>query len=137
MSYLLDTNVFSETFRENPNKHVLNWFNIIPSESLFLSVLTLGEIRKGIEKLADSKRKKALDVWLEHRIPEWFEVRILPISKEISDRWGYLNAYSKRTLPAIDGLLTATALTHNLKIVTRNTKDFNFLGVEIINPFEE
>jgi len=136
MSYLIDTNVISETFRENPNNQVINWFKAVPSDSLFISVINLGEIRKGVEKLPTSKKKSMLILCLEHQLPKWFDKRVLPITSEIADRWGYLCAHSKQTLPAIDGLLAATALVHNLKIVTRNVKDFEIEGLEIINPFD-
>lgn len=136
MSYLVDTNVISETFKEKPNVRVIEWYNAVPSESLFISVLTLGEIRKGVEKLNASKKKKQLILWLEHQLPIWFEKRIIPITREVADRWGYLCAHCERSLPAIDALLASTALAHNLKLVTRNTKDFDLTGLEIINPFE-
>ena len=135
MSYLLDTNVLSETLRIKPNAHVIQWLEIVPSEQLFISVLTLGEIRKGVEKLDKGKHKNKLILWLEHKLPKWFEDKIIPITQEIADRWGYLTAHTPRILPAIDGLLAATALTHNLKIVTRNAKDFTLAGLEVINPF--
>lgn len=136
MSYLIDTNILSETFKEKPNSRVIDWYNVVPSSSLYISVLTLGEIRKGIERLSSGKRKNDLILWLEHQLPSWFGNRVLQITQEVCDRWGYLCAHCKRTLPAIDGLLASTALTHNLKFVTRNTKDFDLLGIEVINPFE-
>lgn len=135
MSYLIDTNVLSETFRSKPNAGVISWFKTVPPETLYMSVLTLGEIRKGVEQLITSKRKANLILWLEHQLPTWFDQKILSITFEIADRWGYLNAHASPTLPAIDGLIAATALVHNLKIVTRNVKDFDFSGIEVINPF--
>jgi len=136
MSYLLDTNVISESFRSEPSPAVVQWFKIVPEDALYVSVLSLGEIRKGIEKLTNEKRKNQLVLWLEHDLPKWFGSRVLSIDKEIADRWGYLTAITTRTLPAIDGLLAATALTHGLKMVTRNTKDFQLSGLEVVNPFE-
>lgn len=136
MSYLLDTNILSETLRTKPNTQVINFLNMIPSEALFISVLTLGEIRKGIEKLESSKRKSRLIVWLEEDLSNWFGSQVLSITQEVADRWGYLSAHTLRPLPAIDGLLAATALAHNLKMVTRNTKDFDIPGLEVVNPFE-
>lgn len=135
MSYLLDTNVVSELLRPTPDKNVIEWFRVIPNESLFLSSLTLGEIRRGVEKLAAGKRKTQLTVWLEHDLPRWFGGRILPIDQHVADRWGYLTASVKRPLPAIDSLLAATALTHNLKMVSRNVDDFDMPGLEVVNPF--
>ncbi|HQY22994.1 MAG TPA: type II toxin-antitoxin system VapC family toxin [Gammaproteobacteria bacterium] len=136
MSYLLDTNILSETLRLKPNALVIHFLNNIPSEALFISVLTLGEIRKGIEKLETSKRKSNLIIWLEEDLSNWFGSQVLPITREVADRWGYLSAHVSRLLPAIDGLLAATALAHNLKMVTRNTKDFDIPGLEIVNPFD-
>lgn len=136
MSYLIDTNILSETFKEKPNSRVIEWYGAVPSNSLYISVLTLGEIRKGIERLSAGKRKNELILWLEHQLPSWFGNRVLPITQEVCDRWGHLCAHCNRTLPAIDGLLASTALTHNLKLVTRNIKDFELAGLEVINPFE-
>ncbi len=136
MSYLIDTNVLSETFKPMPNPQVIQWFSKVPSDALFISVLTLGEIRKGIEKLNSNVRKNEFIIWLEHDIVVWFGSRIIPINSEVADRWGHMMAHSERTLPAIDGLLAATAFTHNLKIVTRNIKDFIIPGLEVINPFD-
>jgi predicted nucleic acid-binding protein len=135
MSYLLDTNILSETLKKKPSSAVIKWLKTVPSEELFISVLTFGEIRKGIEKLDKGKHKNQLILWLEHELPKWFADRILPITKEVADRWGYLTGKTSRTLPAIDGLLAATALVYNLKMVTRNTKDFVSTGVELIDPF--
>jgi len=136
VSYLLDTNIVSEVLKARPNLNVKKWLEAIPSDTLFTSVLTLGEIRKGIEKLVHGQRKNQLIIWLEHEFPKWFGSRILSITPEIAERWGYLTATLPRALPAIDGLLAATCLTHNLKIVTRNIKDFDLPSLEVINPFE-
>ena len=86
------------------------WFDNIPNEALYLSVLSLGEIRKGIEMLKPSKRKEKLKIWLEHELPNWFDERIIPIDQPIADRWGRLLNEMQRPLPAIDSLLAATAL---------------------------
>lgn len=138
MKYLLDTNIVSEMVRPKPNINVQKWLDEIPSESLFISVLTLGEIRRGIEKLEDTKRKNYLVLWLEQELPQWFGKNILPIDQEIAERWGYLTSVLNKNnhLNAIDTLLAATALANNLKMVTRNVKDFNIQGLEVINPFE-
>ena len=88
MSYLLDTNIISETIRRNPNKAVIAWLDRIPGEAFFVSVLTLGEIRKGIEALADWKRREKLRLWLEHELSAWFEDRVLPVDLAVADRWG-------------------------------------------------
>lgn len=135
MSYLLDTNVISETIRRQQNKIVISWLEQIPSEALFISVLTLGEIRKGIEKHTDRKRREILRLWLEHDLTAWFKKRILSIDLAVADRWGRLLAEVGRPVPTIDSLLAATALHHELRLVTRNAKDFDYPGLEVINPW--
>lgn len=135
MSYLLDTNIISEIARPKPNVNVLSWFNAIPNETLFLSVLTLGEIRKGVEMLPNSKRKEKLLLWLELELPAWFEDRILIIDQHVANMWGYLQSTAKRSLPAIDSLIAATALHYELRLVTRNEKDFQYPNLQVINPF--
>ena len=135
MSYLLDTNILSETVRRNPNKAVIAWLDQLPSEALYVSVLALGEIRKGIETLADRKRREKLRLWLEHELPEWFEGRVLPVDLAVADRWGRLLAEVGRPVPTTDSLLAATALHHELRLVTRNSGDFDYPGLDVINPF--
>lgn len=135
MSYLLDTNIVSETIKTNPNKSVIAWLDQLPGEALFISVLTLGEIRKGIEALSDKKRREKLRLWLEHELPSWFEGRVLPVDLAVADRWGRLLAEAGRPLPTIDSLLAATALHYELRLVTRNARDFDYPGLEVINPF--
>ena len=136
MSYLIDTNVLSELRRKEPNPGVVAWFEERPATTLYVSVLTLGEIRKGIEALSKSKRKLKLLDWLETELPAFFSGRILPIDEEVADRWGRLLAAAGRPLPAIDTLLAATALTHGLALVTHNVNDFPHPDLEIINPWE-
>jgi len=135
MSYLLDTNIISETIRSKPNKALISWLDKIPGEALFVSVLSLGEIRKGIEALSDRRRREKLRVWLEHDLPAWFEGRVLPVDLAVADRWGRLLADARRPVPTIDSLLAATALHHELRLVTRNSGDFVYPGLEVINPF--
>jgi predicted nucleic acid-binding protein len=136
MSYLIDTNVISELIKPRPNKAVLEWFTAIPEDSLYLSVITLGEIRKGIEKISEPHKKEKLRIWLEHELPAWFGSRLLPIDKHIADCWGLLQAQTLRTLPAIDSLLAATAISASLYLVTRNVFDFESVALRIINPWD-
>ena len=136
MSYLLDTNVISELVRPKPDKNVLKWFVHMPDDALYLSVLTLGEIRKGVERLSDSSRREKLRLWLEHDLRNWFGSRILPIGPEVADRWGRLLADTGRPVSSIDSLLAATALHHELRLVSRSVRDFDYPGVEVINPWE-
>lgn len=136
MSYLIDTNVLSELRRKTPDEQVVNWVNSRPATSLYLSVLTLGELRKGIESLADAKRRLKLADWLETELPFFFAGRIISIDDGVAHRWGRLLAHAGRTLPAIDSLLGATAAHHGLTMVTRNSKDFANLGLEVLNPWK-
>lgn len=136
MSYLIDTNVLSELRRRTPDDRVVAWMQARPRQSLYLSVLTLGEIRKGIERLDDGTRRQQLLDWLEVELPGYFLGRLFDIDAHTADRWGRLMASAGRPLPAIDGLLAATALQHDLTLVTRNTKDFAGLDVLLVNPWE-
>ncbi|MDO8412182.1 MAG: type II toxin-antitoxin system VapC family toxin [Gallionellaceae bacterium] len=135
MSYLLDTNVISELVRPKPAKAVLAWFENIPSEALHISALTLGEIRKGVEQMPDGARREKLRLWLEHELIDWFGTRILLVDIPVADRWGRLVAQIGRPVPSIDSLLAATALHHELRLVTRNQKDFAYPGLEVVNPW--
>lgn len=135
MSYLIDTNVISETVKKDPNHDVIRWLKAIDIEYLYISVITLGEIRKGIEKITDLGKKNKIIQWLEIELPKEFGSRIIDIDKNVADKWGYISANTR--IPAIDGLIGASALVHNLKLVTRNVKDFQDIpGLEIINPWE-
>lgn len=132
--FLLGTNVVSELIKPRPHEPVFRWVEQTQEELLFLSVLTLGEIRKGITRLEDRRRRGALESWLEVDLRERFADRILPIDAPVADRWGRIAA-GTRTLPVIDGLIAATALQHNLTIVTRNAKDVASTGCLVFNPW--
>lgn len=137
--FLLDTNCISEVVRTQPDPHVLKWMEGTPEDLLYLSVLTLGEIRKGVGILPQSKRRSRLEVWLEIELRMRFAGRILPVDTAIADRWGVLSAAAKRVgnpLSPVDGLLAATALHHNLTIVSRDVKDFSNAHVAILNPWK-
>jgi predicted nucleic acid-binding protein len=136
VSYLIDTNVISELARPKPEAKVLQWFQQTPDEALHVSVLTLGELRKGAELAKDKSRKEKLRLWLEQDIRDWFEHRLIPVTEPIAERWGRLLAQIGRPVPAIDSLLAATALHLGLRIVTRNSADFDYPGLEAINPWE-
>jgi predicted nucleic acid-binding protein len=137
--FLLDTNCISEVVRSRPDKNVSTWMEAADESLLFLSVLTLGEIRKGIASLPQSRRRTQLEGWLEVELQSRFSGRILPIDAAVADRWGLLAAESKRhgvALSAVDGLLAATAIHHNLTLVSRNVADFADTRVSILNPWE-
>jgi len=135
VSYLIDTNVISELVRPKPESCVVEWFDATPDSALFLSVLTLGELRKGVEKLPNATRREKLRLWLENDLLAWFGDHLLPVDAAVADRWGRLLAEAARPLPAVDSLLAATALHHDLRIVTRNGKDFEFPGLVVVNPW--
>ncbi len=135
MSFLVDTCALSELTKQKPSPRVSDWFDAAAPESLFISVLTLGEVRKGIERLGDGRRRARITMWLETTLPSWFENRILPVDAGVADEWGRLAA-RLRNLPAIDGLIAATALRRRLTVVTRNESDFAATGVDLLNPWE-
>lgn len=135
MSYLLDTNVLCELARVRPSDKVLDWFQRTPDTALHLSVLSLGEVRRGVERLAAGPRRERLRVWLERDLPARFAERLLPVTAEVADRWGRLLAEAGRPAPAVDSLLAATALYHDLRLVTRNERDFRFPGLVVVNPW--
>jgi predicted nucleic acid-binding protein len=134
MSYLLDTNVISE-IRRGRDRNVAAWAGEVTDPELHLSVLTLGEIRKGIERLRrrDPKQAEVFTTWLEE-LRSRFADRILPVDARVADQWGRLNAPAERK--AIDSLIAATALVHRLTVATRNTADFLDCGVPLLNPWQ-
>ena len=122
--FLLDTNIISELVKPKPEANVTEWIENTDESLLYLSVLTLGEIRRGIASLPQSRRRATLEAWLDKDLRARFEGRILVIDQEVADRWGLLISAARNSgtvLPVIDGLLAATALEHNLTLVTRDT----------------
>jgi predicted nucleic acid-binding protein len=137
--FLLDTNVISELVTRRPEPTVSEWVEGTDEALLYLSVLTLGEVRKGIAGLPQARRRAELENWLNKGLPSRFAGRILPIDAEVADRWGHVAAQARSKniqLPVIDGLLAAAALEHNLTLVTRNTRDVAGVGVLVLNPWE-
>lgn len=137
MEYLIDTNVASELRKAGAaHPQLITWSTRVDQSSMFLSVLVVGEIRRGIENVRrkDPVQAQTLDAWCS-RIVGVFSGRILPVTQEIAETWGRLSAPDK--LPVIDGLLAATAIVHNLTLVTRNTRDIARTGVKHLNPFDE
>ena len=135
MRYLLDTNVVSELKRPSPDARVRAWYAAAPAEGLHLSVVTFGEIRRGIERLRPRDRGRAddLSAWLDGLISAYGD-RILPVDRAVADAWGVLTAIDDRS--AVDAFLAATASVHALTLVTRNVRDFANWGVWLLNPFE-
>jgi predicted nucleic acid-binding protein len=137
--FLLDTNCISELVRPKPERRVVEWMEAADETMLHLSVLTVGEIRKGLAGLPQGKRRTRLEAWLEVELQARFAGRIVPIDAAIADRWGLIASEAKRrgkALPVIDGLLAATALHHNLTVVSRNASDFTNAHVLVLNPWE-
>jgi len=138
--FLLDTNIISELVKPKPEANVTEWVENTDESLLYLSVLTLGEIRRGIAALPQSRRRAILEAWLDKDRRARFEDRILVIDQEVADRWGLLTAAARNSgivLPVIDGLLAATALEHNLTLVTRDTGQIPSMGVAVFNPWEK
>ncbi len=136
MGYLIDTNVISELVKLKQNTNVISWFKKVNDQDLYLSVLTIGEIRKGVASIQDIKKKEKFRMWLDQELREWFKGRILPVDIDVANKWGIIQSKSPKSYPAIDGLIAATALHFDLILVTRNVKDFNYQELEIIDPFE-
>ncbi len=137
--FLLDTNVISEIIKPEPNSNVLRWIDDTDETILFLSVLTLGEIRNGIERLNPEKRRGRLESWLTVDLRLRFRDRVLTVNEPIAERWGTLSAKAAkkgRPVPVIDGLLAATALHHDLMLVTRDDTDVSGTGVATFNPWQ-
>ena len=138
--FLLDTNVISELVRRTPDPTVLKWFASLDEALIYVSVLSLGELRKGVASLPPSRRRAELDQWIESAFKTRFGDRLLLIDATVAERWGFIAAMAKSkgiALAVIDGLLAATALHHNLAIATRNVSDFEKVGVPLVNPWQK
>lgn len=139
MKILLDTCVISELVTKKPNPKVVEFVDTLDTDDIYLSVITIGEIVKGIEKLTISRRKRALHGWLRDDLLTRFQGKIIPLDTEIILTWGALTARLEtagQKMPVIDTLIAATALGHEYTLVTRNVDDFEAAGVEIINPWK-
>lgn len=137
--YLLDTNIPSELVKKHPEPRLVQWLDAQDDESLFISVVTLGEIKKGITLLPAGKRRRFLEGWYIDELLPWFEARILPVSAPVAERWGELDGIRQLQgipLNTADGMIGATALEHGLILVTRNINDFIGLDVSLVNPWE-
>ncbi len=137
--FLLDTNIPSELTRARPNPRVENWM-LSQVDDLYLSVVTIGELRKGFTLLSPSdNRRVRLEQWFHDDLLALFAGRIFPVTQAVAERWGALEGKRQllgRPLSSADGQIAATALEHDLSLVTRNVRDFEDLGLKIVNPWE-
>ena len=139
MKYLLDTCAISELVRPKPAASVVEWVRHQQEEHLFLSVLTLGELRKGIDRLPDSRKRVRLENWLDGDLKLRFAGRWLRVDEEVAERWGLMASAAFHRgiqVPVLDGLIAATALVHGMTVVTRNTRDIQVTGALVFNPWE-
>lgn len=140
MSFLLDTNVISEGAKPRPDAGVMDWLASIDEEQLHLSIVSLAELRHGIERLDAGRRKTALDLWLTEHLPARFDNRLLPVDAETADAWGRIVAAAQavgRPMGAMDAFIAATAKQHQLTLVTRNVADFEATGIRLFNPWSQ
>jgi predicted nucleic acid-binding protein len=138
VNFLLDTNVVSEWTKPRPDPGVVTWLAEADEDRIFLSVVTLAELRHGIERMPTGARRNRLDAWLTEEVPSRFENRLLAIDAETADRWGRVMARgqeSGRPPGSMDAFIAATAERHDLTLVTRNVRDFEALGIRIVNPW--
>jgi len=139
VKYLLDTCLISELVKKEPNPGVVNWLDEQDEQALFLSVLNLGELQKGISKLPDGTKKDELQAWIGLDLVERFAGRILDIDLETAICWGRIQGEAERAgekLPVMDSLIAATVAAHGLVVVTRNVRDMERCGVRVCNPWE-
>lgn len=140
MKYLLDTNVISELIKREPNPGVARWIDQHDEYTLFLSVITFGELQKGISKLSDSSRAERLQRWVDKDLAKRFDGRILPINLDVISTWGRIQGDTEKNgvkLPVMDSLIAATAITHNLIVLTRNVQDLERCRASVHNPWFE
>ena len=138
MRYLLDTCVISEVTKKRPSAKVLTWLDVQDEMSLFLSVLTVGELQKGVSKLPTSRKRRQLQHWVAQELPRRFTGRLLAVDAEVAVRWGTISGRAEqqgRPVPVLDGLLAATALVAGLTLVTRNTPHMHATGVPLFDPW--
>ena len=140
MSYLLDTNAISEWVKPRPNPGIILWLDEVDEDRTYLSVITLGELRKGIDRLPGGRRRDRLDQWLDGELRDRFGDRVLPVDVAVANTWGQLLARAENAgtaLGGIDALIAATAIVHDLQVVTRNVGHFQPAGVDVICPWQQ
>jgi predicted nucleic acid-binding protein len=136
---LLDTNVLSEVTKPSPNEDVLTWLHELDEDRTFISIVSIAEICRSIALMEKGRKQEALDKWLTDDLPQRFENRIIPVEGLVARAWGDLMALAMRSgrgLASMDGMIAATAVAHQLSLATRNTKDFEGLGINIIDPWK-
>ncbi len=139
MSFLIDTCCISELTKKQPDRNVVSWFSSHDETEMYLSVITFGELIKGVEKLSASKKKAELNQWINYDLKQRFRNRILDISMIEVKKWGEILAVCENKgtpVPAIDALIASTALVHDLTVLTRNVNDMQPSGVDIVNPWK-
>jgi predicted nucleic acid-binding protein len=138
VNVLLDTNVVSEWTKQQPDPGVVRWLATLDEDRAHLSVITLGELREGIDRMPPGRRREQLDAWLRAELPDRFAGRVVDIDISVAQRWGAIRAAGRRasrSLPVVDAFLAATALEHGYAIVTRNVADFAGVVPDLINPW--
>ncbi|OOO20091.1 type II toxin-antitoxin system VapC family toxin [Rhizobium sophoriradicis] len=138
MRLLLDTNVLSEVTKPNPDMRVLAWLDKLDEDRSFISIVSVAEIRRGVALMDNGRKRDALAEWLARDLPLRFERRIIPVDERVALAWGDLMGRAKRSgrgLSSMDGLIAATAVAHDLTLATRNTRDFEGFGIELIDPW--
>ncbi|EJL49684.1 putative nucleic acid-binding protein, contains PIN domain-containing protein [Rhizobium sp. CF122] len=140
MRLLLDTNVLSEVTKPRPEGRVLEWLDGLDEDRTFISVVSIAEIRRGVALMDNGRKRDALVEWLARDLPQRFERRVIPVDERVALAWGDLMGDAKRSgrgMSSMDGLIAATAIAHDLALATRNTKDFEGFGIELIDPWVE
>jgi predicted nucleic acid-binding protein len=138
VKFLLDTNAVSEWVKPRPNPGIVQWFDEVDEDRTFLSVITLGELRRGVDRLPNGRRRDNLERWLTGDLLDRFTDRVLPVDSLVADEWGRLLARAEtagKAIAGIDGLVAATANVHNMQVVTRNVRHFRLAGVGVICPW--
>jgi len=138
VKFLVDTNVVSEWVKIRPDSGVIDWMTEVDEDRVFISVISLAELRRGIERMPEGKRRSRLDEWLREELPQRFERRVLLVDHAVAEAWGRIVARCEmagRPLSTMDGFIAATAEVHDMALVTRNVSDFEFSVKEVVNPW--
>jgi len=140
MNYLLDTCLISELAKSKPDQRVVDWILSENETNFYISVLTFGELHKGVEKLPESKKKEELRIWIADELKNRFQNRVIGIDMRVSILWGKIQCFAEKngkSMPVIDSLIAATGIAYDLTVVTRNVTDVEQSGVKLFNPWSE